>query len=67
MQRSADDGIFCISITDFCRYFQGVGVCKINKDAKYNSIKPHLTNNNSQAIIKITIEKKGNFFFSVNQ
>jgi len=33
-----DDGVFWISIEDFRKYFEGVGVCKVRDNYVYNSV-----------------------------
>jgi calpain-15 len=34
-----DDGIFWMSVIDFRKYYEGVGVCKMHDKYRYNSLK----------------------------
>lgn len=64
--QKSDDGVFWISIEDFVKYFQGIGVARVHETYFYNSINIDLRSKNYE-IVRLNIEKETHVYFSVNQ
>jgi len=67
-----DNGIFLLSIEDFCRLFRSLDVCKIHKKYKYTQItvEQHSKEKYNQLFLDMVILKGGRFgtiaFISIN-
>jgi hypothetical protein len=62
----AEDGIFYMSFTDFCKYYSDIQICYYHDNYKYSAIKVQNPNNQT-CYLGFTLTTEGQFYFSVNQ
>lgn len=62
-----DDGVFWMSIEDFIRFFEGVGICKVNPMYRYNSVKVDQGGSSNKTLIRFDVYSGGNYTMSVDQ
>jgi len=63
-----DDGTFWMSVNDFVRFYQGVGICKLHENYLYKSINfDHKASGKTKSIFRLVVPQATHIFLSVNQ
>lgn len=66
---AGNDGIFWMSIEDFCRTYEDVAICKVHGNYYYNSIQLEGKKEEmvTTELVVVNIQKPGHYYFSVDQ
>jgi calpain-15 len=66
--KDAEDGEFWMSVRDFVKYYEGVGICKFHSEYLYKSIAfDHKVNKTSTSMVRLIVTKPTHIFLSLNQ
>lgn len=63
----SDDGVFWMSFDDFCQNYQGVGICKVEKDYFYCGEAITMKGGNDKSIVRFDIYNEGTYTLSLDQ
>jgi calpain-15 len=63
---NADDGIFCMTFNDFCKYFSDLQICYYHENFKYSAIKLQ-SGKTEKVYLTFKIVRAGVFYLSLNQ
>ena len=57
-----------MSVTDFVKFYEGIGICKYHSDYRYKSISfDHNDTKKSYSIVRLIVTQKTHIFLSLNQ
>lgn len=62
-----DDGIFWISLEDFIRNYEGIGICKVNPANKYNCVKLNQKGKGRKSMVRFDVYTAGEYTMSIDQ
>jgi calpain-15 len=66
MTSNPDDGVFCMTYNDFCKYFSDLQICYFHDDYKYSAVKLR-SEKGEKVMLSFEIHVEGVYYVSVNQ